>query len=830
MSSKAASDRPEPLPPAGPYPELRRFEHGPFRFAEPDLYDRHLMFDNGVDAFHADNRQRLDATARSIRDVLMQRWVLTRQSHDARNPKQVYYLSLEFLIGRSLGNNIINMGIERFVREDLQSDFQDWRALAEEEHDAGLGNGGLGRLAACFIDSLATLQIPAVGYGLRYEYGMFRQVIEDGRQRELPDNWLRRPDPWEVPRLDRTAAIEFATGSELSGGQIVLTPGRRMSLVGVPFDRPVVGFGGMTINTLRLWSATAPDDFDLGEFNGGDFFGAVSDRVGAESLTRVLYPDDSRAQGRSLRLLQECFLVCCSLADIVRRFRRRGNDWAALPDKVAIQLNDTHPALAVAELMRILLDQAGLGWDQAWDLTIRTLAYTNHTLLPEALEKWPVELFEALLPRHLAIIYEINARLLAGVRARSGDDPARLAEVSLIEEQPARAVRMAHLAIVGSHSTNGVSRLHSELVRTRLVPQLHALFPERFNNKTNGVTPRRWLLAANPALARVITLALGDHWITDLGQLTRLRPLAADAAFREAFARARRQTKETCAAWLSHRFGVTVDPDSVFDCHIKRIHEYKRQLLNLLHIVLLHQRIRDGAAGDVPPRTFVFAGKAAPAYTLAKLVIKLVHDVAARIDADPAARGRLKVLFLPDYGVSMAERLIPASDVSEQISTAGFEASGTSNMKFMMNGALTVGTRDGATVEIGEEAGEDNLFLFGLSAAEVAGSRGWYDPRWHYEHQPEVRQAVDLLFSTGDAAELAPVKQRLMVGDYYMHLADLRAYVEAQGRVSATYRDPASWWRKAVLNVAGSGRFSSDRTIAEYARDIWRADPCPLPE
>jgi starch phosphorylase len=792
------------------------------------------MFDSGVDASRAGARERFEALARSIRDILMQRWVLTLQTHEAANPKQVYYLSMEFLIGRSLTNNIINMGVESFVREDLQSDGQDWRALAEEEPDAGLGNGGLGRLAACFIDSLATLEIPAIGYGLRYDYGMFRQTIEEGRQRERPDNWLRHLDPWEVHRPQRPQRVEFASGTMHSGGQMAFAPGRRFSLIGIPFDRPVVGYGGKTINTLRLWSATAPDLFDLGEFNDGDFFGAVSDRVSAESLTRVLYPDDSRAQGRSLRFMQECFLVCCSLGDIIQRFRRRGNEWRSLPDKVAIQLNDTHPAVAVAELMRILLDHAGLPWEQAWDLTVRTLAYTNHTLLPEALEKWPVELFEALLPRHLEVIYEINARLLAEVRGRFPGDEGRVAEVSLVEEHPVRSVRMANLAIVGSHSTNGVSQLHSELVRTHLVPHFHALYPQRFNNKTNGVTPRRWLLTANPPLARLISGAIGDGWITDLERLSALRPLAADAGFREEFRRAKRQAKEQCAAWMARAFGVQVDPASIFDCHIKRIHEYKRQLLNLLHIALFYQRLREGTAGDAPPRTFLLAGKAAPAYGFAKLVIRLIHNFASRIDANVQVRGRLKVLFLPDYSVGMAERLIPASDVSEQISTAGFEASGTSNMKFMMNGALTVGTRDGATVEIAQEAGEDNLFLFGLTAAEVAGSRAWYDPIWHYNHQPEVRRAVDLLFSDelagGEPGAFEPVRQRLLRGDYYMHLADLRSYTEAQERVSQTYRDPAAWSRKAVLNVAASGRFSSDRTIREYARDIWNAGPCPVPE
>jgi starch phosphorylase len=824
----------QPLSPSEPYPELRRFECGPFRFRDPDLYDRHLMFDNAVDAARAHDRQRFEALARSIRDLLMQRWVLTKQTQDAANPKQVYYISMEFLIGRTLANNILNMGIEAFVAEDLQSDGQEWRTLAEWEPDAGLGNGGLGRLAACFIDSLATLQIPAMGYGLRYDYGIFRQLIEHGWQREEADNWLLHPDPWEVARPNQSTPVQFNTAFVLQHGEVIPRPGQSMTLLGIPYDRPVVGYGGKTVNTLRLWGADSPDSFDFGEFSGGDFLGAVSERIFAESLTRVLYPDDSRERGRALRFMQECFLVCCSITDILARFLQRGNDWSALPDKVAIQLNDTHPALAVAELMRQLLDRAGLSWEQAWDLTTRTLAYTNHTLLPEALERWPVALFEQLLPRHLQIIYEINARFLADVRGRLGHDDARDARLSLIEEGPSQLVRMANLAIVGSHSTNGVAELHSELVRTHLVPDFARFFPERFNNKTNGVTPRRWLLSANPELSALITKAIGDDWITDLEGLSALRPLAEDAGFRRDLRVAKRTAKERFASWLQRTHGVRVDPQSIFDCQIKRIHEYKRQLLNLLQVVRLYERLRDDPHAEIPPRTFFFAGKAAPAYTLAKVIIRLIHGVAAQLAADPISRDRLRVVFLPDYGVSLAERLIPAADVSEQISTAGFEASGTSNMKFMMNGALTVATRDGATIEMARAAGEENFFLFGLTAPEVAGSRGWYSPMWHYWNEPETRRALDLIFSgtfsDGDAGLYQPIRQVLIdKGDFYMHLADLTAYTRAQEAVGALYADPEAWFRKAVLNIAASGRFSSDRTIREYARDIWQAVPCPVP-
>ena len=604
-------------------------------------------------------------------------------------------------------------------------------------------------------------------------------------------------------------------------------------LVGTPYDRPIVGYGGRTVNTLRLWSAATHQDFNFLEFSRGDFFDAVHEKVAAESLTRVLYPDDSTPRGKGLRFVQEYFLVACSLADIVARFRRRGNDWNTLADKVAIQLNDTHPALAVAELMRILLDQAKLGWDEAWDLTVRTLAYTNHTLLPEALETWPVTLFEIVLPRHLEIIYEINRRFLDDVRRRYPGDEDRVRRVSLIQEGPKKRVRMANLAIVGSHSTNGVAEIHSRLLRTTVVRELAEYFPERFNNKTNGVTPRRWLLLANPDLSGLITEAIGDGWVTDLDRLQKLVPLAEDPAFRDGFRRTHRAAKARFAAWLHSTTGQTVDPDMIFDSQIKRIHEYKRQLLNVLHILVLYSRLRENPGLDVPPRTFFFAGKAAPAYALAKLIIRLINDVAATIDADPAVRGRLKVLFLPEYNVSLAQRLIPASDVSEQISTAGYEASGTSNMKFMMNGALTVGTRDGATIEMAGAAGEENFFLFGLTAEQVQSCRGWYDPHWHYESEPETRRALDLIasgeLSRGESAIYRPIWDALLThGDYYMHLADLPAYVRAQEQVGQLYRQPEAWARRAILNVGHSGKFSSDRTIGEYAADIWGAEPCSV--
>ena len=812
---------------------LDRYGCGPVRFTGTSdaLYERHLMFDSVVDPRAVGARERYEAAARSVRDVLSQRWLRTDQTYERENPKRVYYLSMEFLIGRSLSNNVMNLLLQPSVRRAADEKGLDWLATLEQEPDPGLGNGGLGRLAACFLDSMATLQLPAMGYGLRYEYGMFRQSIRNGWQHEQPDNWLRRPDPWEVARPREKVEVKLGCGFEVRGGTLAAIPGRPSSLVGVPFDRPVVGYGGSTINTLRLWAAAAPDDFDFQAFGAGEFVSALAERLAAESLTRVLYPDDSTSMGQGLRFVQEYFLVACSLADLVRRFRQSNSDWRDLPAKIAIQLNDTHPSLAVPELMRILLDEAQLEWDEAWDVTRRTLAYTNHTLLPEALERWPLKWFELLIPRQLEIILEINRRLLDDVRTRFPGDEGRVARVSLVEESGEQRVRMANLAIVGSHSTNGVAAIHSRLLRTTTVKDLAELFPERFNNKTNGVTPRRWLLLANPALAGSITEAIGDGWITDLGELKKLESIADDKAFRDEIRRAKRVAKSRFAAWLRSTAGLAVDPDSIFDSQIKRIHEYKRQLLNGLRVIVLYNRLRENPALDMMPRTFFFAGKAAPAYQLAKVIIKLLNNLAAVIDRDPAVRGRLKVVFLPEYCVSLAERLIPASDVSNQISTAGYEASGTSNMKFMMNGALTLGTRDGATIEMAEAAGEENFFLFGLTAEQVASSRGWYSPLWHYENEPETRAAVDLIlsdhFSPSEPGIFEPLRQALLTGgDHYMHLADLGAYLDADRRLLDLYADPDGWAYKAVKNVANSGTFSSDRTIAEYAAEIWDAKPC----
>jgi starch phosphorylase len=813
---------------------LEQYGCGPVQLTGTNdaLYERHLVFDNVLEETTIGARERFEAIARSVRDILSQRWVHTETTYQRENPKRVYYLSMEFLIGRSLANNVTNLLLDPVAKQAIKQKNLDWFELLEQEPDAGLGNGGLGRLAACFLDSMATMRIPAMGYGLRYEYGIFKQTIQDGWQHEVPDNWLRRPDPWEVARPYETVDVKLNCSFEIRGGTLRAVVGQPSILIGVPFDRPVVGYGGKTINTLRLWAAAAHDYFNFQEFSSGDFVGALAETLEAESLTRVLYPDDSTSQGQGLRFVQEYFLVACSLADLLRRFRQSNADWSVLPEKVAIQLNDTHPTLAVPELMRILLDEAHLGWDQAWDLTQKTLAYTNHTLLPEALEKWPLAWFEIMLPRQLEIIFEINRRLLDEVRTRFPGDQGRVERVSLVEEGPTKHVRMANLAIVGSHSTNGVAAIHSRLLRAITVKDLAEMYPERFSNKTNGVTPRRWLLMANPALARTITEAIGDGWMTDLSQLSKLKPLAGDKGLRDDFRKAKREAKSQFADWLKSTSGETVDPESIFDSQIKRIHEYKRQLLNALRVVVLYNRLRENPNLDLTPRTFFFSGKAAPAYQLAKVIIKFINNLAGTIDGDPAMRGRLKVLFLPEYCVSLAERLIPATDVSNQISTAGYEASGTSNMKFMMNGALTIGTRDGATIEMAEEGGEDNFFLFGLTAEQVAGSRGWYNPQWHYDNEPETRSALDSIFSDHfsryEPGVFTPLRDALLTrGDYYMHLADLKSYLEADQRLRELYADSDSWARKAILNVAGSGKFSSDRTIAEYAADIWKVGPCP---
>ncbi|HAP43137.1 MAG: glycogen phosphorylase [Spirochaetes bacterium GWD1_61_31] len=798
-------------------------------------YAKHLKYTLGVDRYSTSAHDRYLALAYAVRDRLIDQWIATQQVHHDEDVKRVYYLSLEFLMGRALGNNVINMRIEDATSQALQDLGYDWEDLREQEMDAGLGNGGLGRLAACFLDSMASLDLPAFGYGLRYDYGIFKQRIENGYQLEQPDEWLRFGNPWELERPDITVPVQFGGWVEthVDEGRTRMKWHGAETVLGVAYDTPVVGYGGHTVNTLRLWSAKATEEFDFDEFNEGDYVDSVKTKVMAENLTKILYPNDKLYMGKELRLKQQYLFVACSLWDIIRRFKKSKKDWSELPNLAAIQLNDTHPSLAVPELMRILVDNEGVEWDKAWEITVKTLAYTNHTLMPEALEKWPVPMLEKILPRHLQIIYAINHKFLQQVAFKYPGDMERMKRMSIMEEGEVKHIRMANLSIVGSHSTNGVAALHTELLKSRLVPDLAAMYPERFNNKTNGITQRRWLLKANPPLARLITEAIGDRWICDLDELTKLRLLAEDAVFRQKLAEVKRLGKLKLAEQVQRETGWLLNPDSLFDVQVKRIHEYKRQLLNVLHVVLLYNRMRAGQVADFVPRTFIFGGKAAPGYLTAKLIIKLINNIASVVNNDPQLEDRLKVYFLPNYRVSLAERIFPAADLSEQISTAGTEASGTGNMKFMCNGALTIGTLDGANIEIAEEAGHENVFIFGLKADEVAQLRMTYDPREMYAANPEVKAAIDLIFSgyfnISEENIFEPLRQNLLHnGDHYMHIADLPDYARAQQAVADTYRRPAEWYKKVTLNIAASGKFSSDRTIRQYAQEIWGVKPCPI--
>ncbi len=776
------------------------------------------------------------AMALAVREKLIDHWNHTRDARIESHAKRVYYLSLEFLIGRAMDNNVINLELDEVVRKAAADLGIDWDETREEEVDAGLGNGGLGRLAACFLDSLATLEIPAIGYGLRYDYGIFRQRIVNGYQTEDPDDWLSHGNPWEMVRPDYSVSVGFG-GHVESGehdGRMVYRWKHEKEVIGRPYDMPIVGYGGHCVNILRLWSSCAAASFQFDQFNSGDYEGSVHEKTEAENLTKVLYPNDHFYSGQELRLKQQYFFVSCSLVDVLRRFKGDyGPNFDLLPEKIAVQLNDTHPSLSVPELMRLLIDIEGLEWDRAWDLTVRSLGYTNHTLLPEALEKWPVEMFERLLPRHLEIVYEVNRRFLMKVAERFPGDEAILERMSLIQEGKKRQVRMAYLSIVGSHSTNGVAALHTELLKKDLLPDFYAMFPERFNNKTNGITQRRWLRMCNPGLSRLITEAIGDKWIVDLAELRKLVPLAEDASFRQRFREVKRTAKTGLAAYAHSKWGMVLNPDTLFDTQSKRLHEYKRQLLNALHIVVLYNRLRKAPDLNMVPRTFLFSAKAAPGYDMAKLIIKFICNLGKVINNDPVTRGKLQIHFLPNYQVSLAEKLIPATDVSEQISLAGLEASGTGNMKFMLNGAMTVGTLDGANVEMAEEVGDDNIFIFGLTTPQVAESKGYYDPHWHYNHDPETRDALDLIasqhFNPGEPEIFWPILNTLLwKGDHYMHLADLSSYIKAHERVEQLYRDPEAWARKAILNVAYSGKFSSDRTILEYAREVWNIVPSPV--
>ena len=798
-----------------------------------DAFVQHLRRTLAKDRYTATTRDRYYAFALAVRDRLIDRWLATQQMHHNRLVKRIYYLSLEFLIGRSLEHNVMNLRLEDACRQAVLDVGLNWDDLLEQEPDAGLGNGGLGRLAACFMDSLATLNLPCVGYGLRYDFGIFNQRIVNGYQVELPDDWLKLGYPWEIAHPEFSFQVQFE-------GRVESRPGPKGSewhwvdtkpVVGMPHDLPMVGYGGHTVNTLRLWSAKAAAEFDLDDFNRGSYVDAVANKVLAENLTKVLYPNDNVFEGKELRLKQQYFFVSCSIQDILRRFKTDNADWDEFPRKAFIQLNDTHPSLVIPELMRLLIDREGLGWDQAWRITSASTGYTNHTILPEALEKWPIKMFGHLLPRHLQIIYEINARFMRDVATRWPLQDDRLSRMSIIDEAGEKYVRMAHLAIVGSCSVNGVAKLHTELLKKEVLRDFAELWPAKFNNKTNGITPRRWLLGANPALSKLITEYIGDHWITDLDQLRKLEQFVDDPTFRQRFRAAKKQNKELLAKLIACDTGINVSPDSIFDVQVKRLHEYKRQLLLVLYIIVLYDRLKQAPALDVVPRTFIFGAKAAPGYFMAKLIIKLIHQVAEVINGDPQVSNRMKVVFLPNYRVSLAERIIPAADLSEQISLAGTEASGTGNMKMQLNGAVTIGTLDGANVEILEEVGEDNIFIFGLKAEEVEQRRGSYNPWDVYNNDEEIRRAFALIekdfFSLLEPGIFKPLIQSLLDGgDHYMLLADMRDYIQTQARVDAAYRDIEGWDRKAILNVARAGKFSSDRTIKEYASEIWHLEPC----
>ncbi len=774
------------------------------------------------------------ATALVVRDLLAEQMLATQIRFERRHGKKLYYLSLEFLIGRSLENNLYNLGVIDVCREVLESNGLDLQLLFDYEPDAALGNGGLGRLAACFLDSLATLGMPGYGYGINYEYGLFRQEIRDGHQVEMPDAWQREASPWLVERPEESCMIPVYGRIEhrvdhRGEYKPVWIDWRTIS--GVPSDLPIVGYGGRTVNYVRLYSARSSSEFDMEIFNGGDYVKAVEQKMVSETISKVLYPSDSVQAGRELRLLQEYFFVACAVRDIVRSFLRRGEVLTDFPAKVAIQLNDTHPALAIAELMRTLVDDHQLNWRGAWELTRATVGYTNHTLLPEALERWPIGLMERVVPRHLQIIEEINRRFLTEAAIVWPGDQERARRVAIIDEGHEGQVRMAHLAIIGSHSINGVSKLHSELIKSRLVPDLYELWPERFSNKTNGVTQRRWLLMANPGLAKLLDETVGPEWATDLERLGGIAPLADDAGFQTRFEAIKRANKERLARVINRVVQVDIDPASIFDVQAKRMHEYKRQLLMALGIIHRYLNLVEDGVEPPAPRAYIMAGKSAPGYWAAKMIIKLINNLGTVINNDERTRGLIKVVFLPDYRVSLAEKIIPAANVSEQISTAGMEASGTGNMKFAMNGALTIGTLDGANIEIREAVGADNIFIFGLTAGQITEMEAArrYRPVDYYNSDPRIKRVLDELasdrFCPGEPGLFRWIRDALLGRDQYYLLADFAAYIDTQAKISREYKTPALWTRKAILNVARIGRFSSDRTVREYGREIWGVEP-----
>jgi starch phosphorylase len=799
--------------------------------------DERLVYSVGKESINATTRDWYMTAAYVVRDRLIDRWMQTMSSYYEADAKRIYYLSMEFLMGRSLMNSLHNLEVEQPTHEALRELGVELEKLRDEEYDAALGNGGLGRLAACFLDSMATLNLPGYGYGIRYEYGMFQQHIEDGRQVEHPDNWLRYGNPWEFGRPEVLYQVKFhGRVTEYKDEQGIYRHQWMDTddVMAMAHDTPIPGYGTRTVNNMRLWAAKSSRDFDLGYFNQGNYIKAVEDKDRSENLSKVLYPNDATQMGHELRLKQQYFFTCASLQDILTRYLKDHDNFDNLPNKVAIQLNDTHPAITIAELMRVLVDLHHMQWEKAWDITQRTFSYTNHTLMPEALETWPVAMFEHILPRHLQIIYEINHFFLEEVRHRFPGDNDMLRRMSIVSEEGGKRIRMAHLAIVGSHKVNGVAEIHTRLMKQTIFADFDRFYPGKIVNMTNGITPRRWLNQANPQLAELISSRIGKDWLKDLSLLKRLIPLADDNTFLRQFADIKRANKARLAELIKLKLNLEVNVDSLFDVQIKRIHEYKRQLLNVLHIITLYNRIRGG--GECVPRTVIFGGKAAPGYAVAKLIIKLINDVADTINNDPQVAGRLKVVFIPNYDVSNAEIIAPAADLSEQISTAGTEASGTGNMKMSLNGALTIGTLDGANVEIGEEVGWDNIFIFGLTADEVASLQAnGYQPWDYFNANAELREVLNMIgsgfFSPSQPDRFKPILDNLLQrGDQYFLLADYAAYIASQGAVEAAYKNQELWMKKAILNVANMGKFSSDRTISQYAQEIWDVKPVDVPK
>jgi len=795
----------------------------------------HIRYSRGKNPKNATPYDQFVALALAVRDSLASRWVATQRVYYERDVKRAYYLSAEYLPGRALGNNLIALGLFETARAVFNVAGADLDALLEMEPDPGLGNGGLGRLAACFLDSMASLSLPGFGYGIRYEFGIFKQDIVNGHQIERADEWLKFGSPWEIIRPERAVEVRFYGQVEQhqnSTGHMVSRWVDGTKVLGVPYDTPVAGHGTRTVNTLRLWQARASAEFDVRVFNDGDYERSVVEKNNSEVISKVLYPNDNFLAGKELRLKQQYFFVACSIADIIRRYLKTHHDFSKFASRVAIQLNDTHPAIAIAELMRVLVDEQRISWEEAWNITVQTFGYTNHTLLSEALERWPVSLFQRLLPRHVQIIYEINHRFLRQVQIRHPFDDERLSRLSVVEEGPEKYIRMTHLAVVGSHSVNGVAQLHTELLKRDVLPDLAGLYPERFNSKTNGVSPRRWLLLCNPGLCQLISSRIGHQWIKDLERLRDLEAFAQDPEFLADLQNLKRSNKELLIRHIREQLWVNVDPGAIFDTQIKRLHEYKRQLLNALEIVSLWIRVRRSSEALIHPRVFIFGGKAAPGYHQAKLIIRLITGIAEVVNGEAQHTG-IQVIFLPNYRVSEAERIIPASDISEQISTAGKEASGTGNMKLALNGALTLGTLDGANIEIRSAVGEENFFLFGLTADEVAAlKQQGYRPRDYYENNPDLREAIDLVssgfFSPEDRHLFSPLVNSLLEEDPYFCLADFASYSRAREQITRAYLDQPTWARRALLNIARAGRFSSDRTIGEYAREIWKISPVPM--